>query len=252
MSDANIAVKMSHMDKNNSNSSILELIKEIAQLAILLIWKLSLKAFKLLLKLCKSAFNSAKAGIIRCRNYWNDTSTQNKIKKAKAGLRKLASAVLNGLIRFAKITVKLIILFIKCCIQTILHLRPALKKLMQALARCGKRIKRGFKNAGIRIRLFFRRKKRSYNKFRKNKGFKGLLLDMNRSLKENIRKYMDEEQTEVDDDAPDEEEKIEKLLQIEENNSKAEIIGKKFFSSVKNIVDFTDDDSSKTKKENKK
>lgn len=75
---------------------------------------------------------------------------------------------------------------------------------------------------------------------------------MNRSLKTNIKKYMDEEQTEVDDDAPDEEEKIEKMLQIEENSSKAEILGKKIFSSVKNIVDLSDEEeSTKRKKEDK-
>ena len=75
---------------------------------------------------------------------------------------------------------------------------------------------------------------------------------MNRSLKTNIKKYMDEEQTEVDDDAPDEEEKIEKMLQIEENSSKAEILGKKIFSSVKNIVDLSDEEgSTKRNKEDK-
>lgn len=243
---------MSHMDKNNSNSSILELIKEIAQLTILLIWKLLLKAFKLLLKLCKSAISSAKAGIIKCRNYWNDTSTQNKIKKAKAGLRKLASAILKGLVRFLKITARLLILFLKCCIHTILHIRPALKKLMHLLRRCTKSIKRSIKRRCIKTKLFFRRKKKSYNNFRKNKGFKGFLMDMNRSLKTNIKKYMDEEQTDVDDDAPDEEEKIEKMLQIEENSSKAEILGKKIFSSVKNIVDLSDEEeSTKRKKEDK-
>ena len=243
---------MSYIDKNNSNSSILELIKEIAQLTILLIWKLSLKTFKFLLKLCKRALNGAKAGILKCRDYWNDNSTQTKIRKARIGLRKAASCTLSALKRVVIILIKLIAHFIKYSIQTILHLGPALKKLMKALCNCAKRFKKWAKKACLRFRIYLRRKKGRYNEFRRHKGFKGLLMDMNRSLKENIKKYMDEEQTETDNDVPDEDERINKMLQIEENSSKAEILGKKIFSSVKDIVEHTDEEDSQNNKGHKK
>lgn len=235
---------MSYIDKNNSNSSILELIKEIAQLTILLIWKLSLKTFKFLLKLCKRTLDGAKAGILRCRDFWNDNSTQTKIRKVKIGLRKAASSTLSALKRVVIILIKLLAHFVKNSIQTVLHLGPALKKLMNALCICAKKFKKWSKKKCLKFQLNLRRNKRRYIEFRKHKGFKGLLMDMNSSLKESIKKYMDEEQTETDNDVTDEDERINRMLQIEENSSKAEILGKKIFSSVKDIVEHTDKEDS--------
>ncbi len=82
-----------------------------------------------------------------------------------------------------------------------------------------------------------RRRVLAFRRFRKNKGFKGLLLDTGDFLKKTLDNYMDEEQTsaisetEVEDDIYEED---------TEGGNKAQVIGKKLFSSVKNIVDVND------------
>lgn len=80
-------------------------------------------------------------------------------------------------------------------------------------------------------------KKEEFEDFRKNKGFKGLIDDAREEFKDGFDKFMEEDQTEADGDIVDDSilEDVDK--ESSETDSKAQIFGKKIFSSVKDIVE---------------
>lgn len=223
-----------------------EMLAEVGRLILLLIGKIIYRFIKLIIKGVKFAISSIKSGIRRLIIFWNSTSTQAKLRlfrrSLKIGLRKFGHWCYLAL----KFTVRFIIWCIKGTIKAIFHLKSTLiiigkglKKGLRAFFRCIRRCGRG-------IRLGHIKRVRAYKRFRKNKGFKGLLIDIANYLKDKLNSYMDEEQDEAHPDAITEDDLMEEEIEEMGENSKTHVIGnvigKKLISSVKDILDSDEED----------
>ena len=90
---------------------------------------------------------------------------------------------------------------------------------------------------GRGVRLWKIRRRRGYQAFKRNGGMKGALEKTSTGLKGAIRSYMEEEQDEATPEAITEDDLLEERFEEIEQANRAHIISKKFFSSVKNIVE---------------
>ena len=78
------------------------------------------------------------------------------------------------------------------------------------------------------------KRKRVYLSFRRNKGFKGLMMDVKNYLQLLLNNYMDEEQTETGKNVLSYEEYI---RGERGGNNDTGTIGKKIYNGMKNIID---------------
>lgn len=263
---------MEEMRKNKRpvGDSGAEMLAEICRLLLLLVWKISKKAIRFAANHMSATGNhtivfiktSAKRlgrlirllgknlkkgirlviiniqkGIQLSKDFWNDNNTQEKLRKARRTIRKAGELIWY----YTKSTGKALIHYSvaiylaskRLVINTIPIIISGWKRFVEGCILFGKWSMKRWNIA----RRNHRRRVLAFRRFRKNKGFKGLLLDTGDFLKKTLDNYMDEEQTsaisetEVEDDIYEED--------TGEGN-KAQVIGKKLFSSVKNIVDVND------------
>lgn len=249
-----------HSQGNDWQRSTGQLLQELSKLVLQLLWVILKKILRVIIKGIIFVIQAIEDGITRWRIFWNDNNTQQKIAKTKQRLKIwghktlkflqnaahfIAEWTVIGIKAAAKYTVIGIQLTIVGIIWTaqhivlgIIHMKPTVIKLWE-LTKHGAsafkswciRAKRGRKLRAIRRR-------RNYEAFVRNGGIKGLLNNWRTNLKTAIQDYMDEEQEEAHPDAITEDDIFEEEM---ESTSKAHLIGKQLFSSVKSIVDVDDD-----------
>lgn len=203
-----------------------------------------------------------------CVKFWMSNSTQEKIRTIKANTRRNITIFLKVCAFIWAFVKKYTILgakllwrylcigarqFIKYSIITavgiwhfILWLVITLKDLIihskPTFIRLGKATKKGAidfwhrlkqANRGRKLRRI--RRKRAWQCFRREKGFKGLLIDIVNGITHGIRTFMEEEQIESNPEAVTEDDII--VQEIEDRKGKATKISGKIFKGVKNIVE---------------
>lgn len=237
------------LDEESSQKSGGQLLLELAKLILLLIWKIIKKGIKVLARFLLFLIESTQNGIARLIEWWNDNDTQEKVAEIKSTLKKWAitfgkwcviafNAIVKGIIIGSVATWHGIVIGVKATIQGIIHLKPTIIKIGELTVKGTKAFIAWMKRCGRGIKLSHIRRKRAYQRFRKNKGFKGLIIDSSTAVKNGIKMFMEEDQHEADPDAVTEDDLIEEEIEERlDEDSKAHKIGKKIFSTAKNIMD---------------
>lgn len=210
-------------------------------------------------------------GYLAIKDFWFSDNTQEKKRKVVAWIKQSANSTKKWLgkagawikkytVIGAKQTWKYTCigcrLFIKYFIITIIGIYHGILWTLRTIKdliihskptfiRLGKSIKQGsidfwhwLIRAGRGIKLGHIRRRRAWNEFRRTTSFKGLLISMAHGFSNGIKNFMDEEQNETHPEAITEDDII--AEQMEDRQSKANEIGKKFFQSVKDIVEEKD------------
>ena len=243
-----------------SGKSALQLIRELLRLIVVLIWRFLVWLFKRFLKGVLWCMQAIEEGGKRLSGWWNDNNTQEKVAKTKAWLKMAAQtigrwcvvgakatakgltigakATGHGLVVAAKATAKGIVIGTKATIQGIIHLGPTIKKIGQGIVKSAKAFVTWMKRCRRRIKLSNIRKKRAYEAFRRNGGMKGAISRSSRNIRNNIEKFMEEDQEEATPDAVTEDDIMEEALEEGANDGKRSMqIGKSFMSRAKNFMD---------------
>ena len=261
---------MTDENKNNphkdsfENKSGGEMLAEIGRLVLVLLGKILklflkyiLKSLKFLLKLiCKgllALIDFIQFCSTKTRAFWNNNNTQEKIRKIRLWFKHAfitlgiwiviaAKASWKGLKWGLKKTAQGILWLAKHIVQGIIHLGPTLVKIWKGIKRGFRAFGRWLVKVGRGIRLWWRNRQRAYRSFRKNKGFKGLLIDLGNLLKKQVNNYIEEEQAmdESDDDnvfETAEEEGAELELEDEQQRGKIHTFGKSIYDAMKKIVE---------------
>jgi hypothetical protein len=245
-----------------------QMLAEIARLLLVLLGKFGKwlwKYFKIFLRwllkmFCKFVLwiiDKTEEGIVRLRAFWNDNDTQAKVRIIRLKLRRAAKKcgvwsiiALKATGRALKWTaIHLYIGFVwlvRKTIEACIHLRPTIKKAWKGICIAAKWLANLMVSFVHGIANWFRARRDAYRRFRKNKGFKGLLIDVGNGLKRTVDNYMEEpqneenENTDEPDSADDNQEIVTDadLLEAELNEeSKVRSFGKRIYDAMKRIVE---------------
>lgn len=177
-------------------------------------------------------------------DYWNDNSTQEKVRK----FNKFIATSLRAIGHWARIAGRQLLKFtiaaakatkqgtIWLCheiIHGITHLKPTIIRLGHLFQRLGKWIWQQFARFTGSVKAYFVRQREAYRTFRKNKGFKGLLMDIKAHLQLSLNDYMEEDQEEASDETISDEELIKEGIG---SKSKTRHIGQKIYEGMNDIV----------------
>ena len=214
--------------------------------------KYTCKAIILLWDLCQQLYE-------KCKNFWYDNDTQAKIKLAKRwakeALRTLAQWTVIALIQIGKglawtgkQLLKGLVWLIKETIIAIIHLGPTLKKMGQFIVKTSILLWKMLCKMARTIKIIIKRQQQAYQQFRKNKGFKGLLIDLGTWMKNSLNDYLDEtaeDDNNTNEDNDDDEESESKYMKEENTHfdkesmgkSKVHTFGRSLYNAMKKIVD---------------
>lgn len=191
--------------RNGGEKSVGAVLLEIAKLLCLLCWKgikalgrLILKGLKHLLRWVVIALlwviDSLRWVGRKVKAFWTNNNTQDKLRKIGSGLKKGLLAVLAGIwIGIIYIGKGIGWLFKKLFVG-LLHLRTTLKLFGRWIGRTAVRFWHWLKRLGTRIKAWGAKKKQQYKAFRRNQGFKGLLIDMRDAMRGSISNYIENDQ----------------------------------------------------------
>ena len=207
-----------------------ELLAEILKLTLKLIWKLSRRAIKLIIKGIKWAIAYTLEVIKRIIAWWNDNDTQVKVRIVRIKAKILLRTIIKWTIIGAKATGRFLRLACKKAITAIVNLKPTVIAVRDTLIRWCKACIRWSKEQHKIAKRKSAKQKVRYRNFRKTPGFKGLLTDIGNFLKSLINSYMEEEQTEFTPETPNGEESTAK-------EKKARIISDILLNPVKDLVE---------------
>lgn len=223
---------------------------------------------KLILKGIVWCIEKCGEGIDAFKVFWSSSDTQEKRRKiaaaCKTGMKKFgegcvaawkwtkkytvigAIATWNFICKASKLFVKYLLITLVGIWHGILWTIKTIKDLIihskPTFIRLGKSIKQGsidfwhwLKRVGRGIKLGHIRRRRAWKEFRRTTTFKGLLISMINSISNGISSFMEEDQEESDPEAITEDDII--AEELEERQSTADKLGKKFFKGVKDIVE---------------
>lgn len=260
----------SHNDFEGKSGS--QMLAEVGRLLLLLLGKmlralgrLILRALKYLLKLlCKGLLwliDATGRGIERLQAFWKDNDTQEKLRKMRGALvcagqqlwtwtKQAAAATWTGLLWTAQHVMRGTVWLCQKTVQGIIHLGPTLRAVGRGLKQAAKAVGRWFRSVWRAIRKGHVQRQRAYHRFRKNKGFKGLLIDIGNWLRGQIRDYVDEEplqqlpasgtNTVVDDDenvADDDDDDPFRNMSEQVQQSKVGSWGRSLYNAMKRVVE---------------
>ena len=247
---------------NYEGQSWQRMLAEIGRLLLLLLVKIGkmllrflLKGLKWILKwICKgllAVIDFTELSIQRARAFWNDNNTQEKIRKIRlslqTGLSRTGHYCVVGIIGIGK-GLRWTFVFLaqgsvwlaKRLFEAIIHLRPTLKAIGQSIGRGCLAIWHFLCRLGRSIRLWSIRRKRAYAEFRKNKGFKGLLIDVGVWLKKQVNNYIEEEKADdnivnEDDIFPDADDVPFEIH--DDKNGRVHTFGRSIYNAMRRIVE---------------
>lgn len=253
-------------DKRYEERSGTQMLAEIGRLLLVLLGKLMRQLWKYIKKLlrwllvivCKGLLwliDLAQDGWQRWCTFWNDNDTQDKVRKVKASLLRWSKqlgvwcvqglkAAGRGLLWLGIHLWQWFVWALKKTIEGIIHLRPTLGKLWRGV-KCGWRYAGAWlKQCGTAVAAWWRSRCDAYRKFRQNKGFRGLLVDIGNGLKGAVNRYIEDEQSEEDEnvkEAGDEDKETEMDTDLYESrlpeDSHVHSWGKRFYNAMKRIVE---------------
>ena len=197
-----------------------------------------------------------KAGFRTIGIWWRDKSTQEKVHSIRLKIIRFLRLILKwtiiclkkiwywtktGLRIGVRKTIKYILLtliylwtgirwIVINFTEFIIHMKPTLTRMRVAFCQWRQRVARG-------RHLKKLRKRRHHEEFVRNGGVRGALERKTKSLKSSIHSYMEEEQNDVTPEAITDDEIFREKFEQIENDNKAHVISKKFFKSIKNIVE---------------
>lgn len=233
---------------NNNKRTIPQLILQLIKLILILILSILIKGLKIVWRFLVFLVDVAVDAMERLGEWWNANDTQEKVKKIKAAIKKgcitlgkwcviAAVATAHGIAIGAVATWHGLVYGTKATIQGIIHLKPTVVRTGKLIVSGTKATIAWIKRCARGIRLFHIKRKRAYMRFRRNKGFKGLIVDSSNAVRDSIKMFMEEDQEEATPDAVTEDDIIEEELDERIENKKARKFGKKFFEKVKEIVE---------------
>lgn len=226
---------MTNIDNNKfENKSAKEMLAEIARLAAMLIWKITKSLLRVIIKFLKWLLQKSEDAIFKLIDWWHDNDTQAKLRIIRIKLKIAGKNLIRWTIIAFNSLCKFSVWAAKKLVQAIIHLKPTIKRIWQSIKTGAKKALAWSKLQWKKCKLFIAKRKAAYSRFRKTPGFKGLLIDIGNLLKAQIDRYMEEEQYESDAESKDE---VELITEINEEDSKAQVIGKRLFSKVKDLVD---------------
>lgn len=243
-----------------SGRSAAQLVRELLRLLLVLIWRFLVWLFKRFLKGVLWCMQAIEDGLRRLNEWWHDNNTQEKVAKTKAWLKRAAQTVghwcvvatqatgkgiviaskatWHGLKVATKATGRGIVYGVKATIQGIIHLRPTLKKMGQLIVRGFQEFKAWLKRCKRGRRLSSIRRRRRHEAFVRNGGIKGWMTRTSHNVKNNIERFMEEDQEEAAPDAVTEDDIMEEALEAGANDGKKTMqIGKSILSHAKNFMD---------------
>lgn len=230
---------------NSHEKSEGEMLSEILRLLLKLFLKCIIKLCQLILKGLQLFIRTIKVLGHKCIDFWNDNSTQEKVHKTELWCQN----TLRATIKYSVIGIKLLgiglfivikaiclglIRFIKTAIKGIIHLQPTIILIGKVIVNCNHAILKWFKRCGRGFKYFFVKRKKTYKTFRRNKGFKGLLIDTKNYLQYHLNSYMDEGHENENSDAISYEEYLNEHI---ESNGKPETLGKKIYIKMNKLID---------------
>lgn len=218
----------------SDDKSEVEMLSEILKLLLKLLLKCIIKLVRLMARGCIGIFSLLKLLLQACVDFWNDNSTQQKLHIAKEWCK----AALITLGKWTLIALKALGVGLVWTIRTIIlgliNLRPTLVLTGKFLAKCGRAVWKFLRFLGAKCAQFFRRRRLAYLAFRRNKGLKGLMIDVKNYLQLTLNDYMDEEQNEPDKNTLS----YEEYMRAEHGgDGHSDTIGKKIYNGMKNIID---------------
>ena len=187
------------------DKSVWVVLLEIAKLLCLLIWKgikalgrLILKGLKLLLKWTVKGLlwliDATRWLSRKIRDFWNDNNTQEKLHKIGRALKKGALAALYGIWIAIVYVGKALVWLLKKLFVGLLHLKTTLKITGRWIGKTSVRFWKWIKRQGVNLKSWWAKKKKQYRSFRRNQGFKGLLIDMRDAMRGSISNYIENDQ----------------------------------------------------------
>ena len=222
----------------SSERNWLQMLSEISILLLKVILKFLVRTFRLILKIIKLLIALLMALISRIIVFWNSNSTQDKVKKFKLWLKDMAIYITKAFVWLLQAIWRGIIWLLKATLNALINLRPTLYKIWQGLIKLSKIIWQLLIRCWHRFILFYINRKQAYNRFRRNKGFKGLLID----IKQNLHKQLDIYMNEDDDDNDDTKELTNTVGDAEfiseeiGQNNKIRIILNKLYNALKKLI----------------
>ena len=250
-----------HNNWENENKSTAAVLLEIAKLLILLLWKgvkalgrLILKGLLLLLKLLVKGLlwviDSVERAIKRFKVFWNDNSTQQKRKKIGRGIKKACQATLTAIWVSIVYMGKAIIWLLKKTFKGLIHLKSTLKTIWTWTVKAVKGFGRWINKTLKAVAAWWEKKKYQYRSFRRNQGFKGMLLDMRDGLKGEISNYIEDDQQADDNKGKDGTQEHKEIVdgvlgftelddedEDNENMGGFKKIGRRIYRSMKRLVE---------------
>lgn len=220
---------------NRQEKSGSEILLEVLKLCGMLLLKLLKHILRIIIKLILWIVIIIEKGCKALKDFWNDNSTQEKVREIKQWTINAIKTTGQWIVIAAKATWKGIVWLSKATLRSIIHLKPTFIQLFRLI---GKGLTR-CKDATL---SFFRKRKEAYKAFRKNKGFKGLLIDIRTSLSKQLNDYMEEEQNETTEETIGYEEYISHEIG---NNNKTRKLGQRIYKGINSIVDDEDDHTQK-------
>lgn len=241
------------IDERSTASMLAEIGRLVLKLLIVVLkagLKFIIRTIVLIIKACMAAWK-------RWLVFWNDNDTQAKVRyfriqtlrfmrAAGAWLQMASKQGWKGFVRAMKLLLKWTILGIfatgrgivwtaRNTVQAIIHMKPTVVRMWKAVVAGLKAFWAWLGRCRRGIRLSNIRRRRRYEAFKREGGFKGALSRTSTSLKESIASYMEEDQDEVTEGAVTEDDLLEETLKS--SDSRAGRIGKRIFDSMKDMAE---------------
>lgn len=224
--------------KPTSERNWLQMLTEISILLLKVILKFIIKTFRLIFKIFKLLFDLILALCSKAIQFWNLNSTQEKVRKLKLWLKDLIIVVGKSIVWLLRATWKGIIWLVKNTFIALMNLRPTMHKIGQGLLFLSKAIWSFTIKCWDKFIIFCINRKKAYNKFRQNKGFKGLLIDIKNNLHKQLDNYMNETDDDIDDikDSSNIVGDAEFISEEIWKNNKIRIILNKLYNALKKLI----------------
>lgn len=245
--------------RDNNDKSTLAVLAEIVKLLLLLCWK-GIKALgRLLLRFGKFLLRWLVKGLLalidgidyvctRLKAFWNNNDTQEKIRKIGRGLKNGLLATLSGIGVGLLYVGKGIVWLLRKLFVGLIHLNTTLKLFGRWIAKVAVMFGKWVGRQGANFKAWCGKKKQQYKAFRRNKGFKGLLVDMRDGLRGGINNFIeDDQQQDVAGTTATTDEAAEEIMEADlfdddddddiENARGLKKVGKKIYRAMQRLVE---------------
>ena len=185
-----------HDDKSGG-----EMLSEILHLLFRLLIKSTKNLLQLIAKGLLLLWQLVRFGIRKCIQFWNRNSTQQKVRLAIDWTKWFIKACLVGLVLAVKWLCLGTVWLAKAVVKGCIHLRPTIIYIGNATVRLLQLMGKGCMALWHGIISFCNGRRQAYQRFRKTKGFKGLLIDTKGYLQKQLDDYMDEGQEDKESNA---------------------------------------------------